>query len=206
MEIKNNQVQLILTQARGKVRIADENGNHIKKPATEGKNLEENYVEWMITNQEIGYLAKSFLKEDDKRMLIEYLLKINSFIGNSKYTSREALKTTTQKMDKFVDFDIYHYTENFYSFEKEIKSKIKIRITFKMGDYTLAPHMFVLLPFENSSLKLKNNHGEIRRGDFLGSRCVGWWSPIKEDIFEIITSLAYASEEHRNDLVKMIKQ
>src|SRR3989344_1918992 len=206
MEIKNNQVQLILTQARGRIRIADKNGNHISKPASEGKNLEENYVEWMITNQEIGELAKSFLIGQDKKSLIETLLKINQFVWNSKYATREALKTTSQKIDKFVDFDIYHYTENFYSFEKEISSKIKIKITFKMGDYTLAPHMFVLLPFGNSSLKLKNLNGEIKREDFLGSVSMGLWSPTKEDIKEIVISLSHASERHRNDLVQMIKQ
>ena len=79
MEIKNNCVQLTLTQARGRVRIADKNGNHISKPATEGKNSAENYIEWMITNTEISELAKSFLNEADKNLLIESLNKIKQF-------------------------------------------------------------------------------------------------------------------------------
>ncbi len=205
INITKTKIFMVLTQARGRIRIADGNGNHIGKPAKEGKNIKTNFIEWMITNNQIEELVKYFLNKDDRNKLIQELEKINIFIKGSKYATREAVKPSTEKLDKFADFDIYKYTETFYSFEKKIISGIKIRITFKMGDYTLAPFMFVLLPFEHSSLELKNNNGFVKEGEFLGSGCKGIWTPKKEDIIQIIKSLSCASDGHRDDLIKILK-
>lgn len=202
--INTNGVQLVLTQARGKVRIADNNGNHIRKP-TEGKKLNTNLIEWMITNEEIKHLSRSFLNKEDIKKLIEKLSGIAQFIKDSKYATRDALKLTTEKLDKFGEFSIYKYTENFYSFEKQINSKIIARITFKMGDYTLAPFMFVLIPFNHPSLIITNAHGEVRDGQILGKKCRGLWKPTKEDITEIVTALSHSSKDHREDLVNILK-
>lgn len=203
--IEKDGVFLVLTQARGKVRIADEGGNHIRKPAAEGKNIRTNYIEWMITNSEIERLVKYFLGDKDKEELVKKLGAIEAFIKDSKYATREAIKIITEKLDKFEDFDIYKYTENFYSFEKEVSSKIKIRITFKMGDYTLAPHMFVLLPFGHSLLKIDNCDGDVKEGSVLGRKCRANWKPRKEDIMEIIMALSHASKGHRDDLINILR-
>jgi len=204
INITSTNVTLLLTQARGKIRVADANGNHIRKP-TEALNNKTYFIEWMITNNEVGILAKEFLDKKDIQKLISELQTIKDFIRNTKYATREAIKTTEEKIDKFLDFEIYKYTENFYSFEKKIISGIKIRITFKMGDYTLAPHLFVLLPFNHQSLQIKNIHGIVNEGSPLDSGCRGVWKPDKIDIIEIIKSLAHASEQHRNDLINLFK-
>jgi len=204
IEIKEDEIIMVLTQAKSKIRLADGNGNHISKP-TEGKNIKTNFIEWMITNIQINELIKHFLNNGEKKKLIKELGRIKVFIRGSKYATREAVKPTTEKLDKFADFEIYKYTETFYSFEKEIVSKIKIRITFKMGDYTLAPFMFVLIPFEHSSLKLKNLKGFVKENEFLGSKCKGIWKPKKEDVIEIIKSLSCASDRHRDDLIEILK-
>lgn len=205
IEIKKDEIILGLTQARGRIRLADGNGNHISKPATEGKNISTNFIEWMITNDQIEDLIKHFLDNKDRKELIKELEEIKVFIRGSKYATREAVKPTTEKLDKFGDFEIYKYTETFYSFEKEIISKIKIRITFKMGDYTLAPFMFVLLPFGHPSLKFKNINGLVKENEFLGGGCKGIWKSKKEDIIQIIKSLSCASDGHRDDLINILK-
>lgn len=46
VNITKEKVQLFLTQAIGKVRISDQNGNHVKKPTSEGKNKKGYDVEW----------------------------------------------------------------------------------------------------------------------------------------------------------------
>lgn len=199
-----NNVALLLTQARGKIRLADANGNHISKP-TEAENNETYFIEWMITNDEVVQLAKKFLNENDVQDLILDLSSINGFIRDTKYATREAVKTTEEKLDKFLDFDVYRYTENFYSFEKKIESGIKIRITFKMGDYTLAPHLFVLLPFAHHSLKIKNAIKVVNKEECLGSGCKGIWEPDKSDIKEIVKSLAHTSKQHMDDLIRILK-
>ena len=178
IDIKSDGVSLRLNKPRGKVRIADENGNHIARP-TQARNISSNLVEWMITNAEIDRLVKSFLGTEDKELLIKELEGINGFIKDSKYATREAIKTTAEDFGIFKDFKIYKYTENFYSFERELVSKIKIRITFKMGDFTLAPHMFVIISFDNSSIVLKNIDGIIQRDQELGINCIAIWKPGK---------------------------
>jgi len=204
INITSKNVVLLLTQARGKIRIADADGNHIRKP-TSAQNDKSFAIEWMITNDEVGELAKHFLDGKDTKELISYLSSIDGFIRDTKYATREATKTTEEKLDKFLDFDIYKYTENFYSFEKKIDSGIKIRITFKMGDYTLAPHLFVLLPFAHEALTIKNINGVVGDGEILDSKCRGEWEPDKKDIIEIVKALAHASAQHRDDLIELLK-
>jgi len=52
INIRNSVIELKLTSPRSKVRICDENGNHINKPASIAVNFENSYIEWMITNDE----------------------------------------------------------------------------------------------------------------------------------------------------------
>lgn len=197
-------IELVLTQARGKVRIADLNGNHIKRPTTEGRNISSNYIEWMITNNEIQEILKKFLTKEEKIKLKQNLKKLLNFIRDTPYATREAVKVTSKRINSFNKFEIYKYTETFYSFEKIISSKIKVRITFKMGDYTLAPHMFILIPFHHKSLKIINAFGEVPKEEILNSKCKGLWKIEKKDIFEIVESLAYSSKNHRDDLIDII--
>lgn len=204
IKINLKDIELVLTQARGKIRIADFNGNHIRKPTTEGKNIKSNYIEWMITNKEVGNILNKFLNKLEKINLKNNLKKLSKFIRNTKYATRKSVKITSKKIDLFEKFEVYQYTDIFYSFEKKISSKIKVRVIFKMGDYTLAPHMFILIPFYHKSLKLKNFLGNVAENEALGSKCKGFWTINKEDIFEIVEALAYSSKDHRDDLIKII--
>jgi hypothetical protein len=204
VDITEEDVKLVLTQPRSSVRIAYENGTHVRKPTTERKKV-ENKIEWMITNNEISLLVKNFLKEEGKKELVEQLKKIKNFIEYSKYVTRETIKTTTEKLDTFEDFDIYKYSENFSSFERNSKSGITIRITFKAGDYTdIAAHMYVLLSFGHPSLLIKNNKEEVQMGRLLGSKCLGIWTPSDNDICEFAKSLSIISKKHRDDLIRKI--
>ncbi|HIH19090.1 TPA: hypothetical protein HA225_03860 [Candidatus Micrarchaeota archaeon] len=203
VKIASEEAVLVLSQARGKVRIADENGNHISKP-TEAKYEPKYTAEWMITNDEVEKLVRVFLEDADRIFVIEEIKKLEKFIRDTEYATREALKTTTQEIKTFEGFRIFKYTENFYSFERELKSKIRIRIVFKMGDYTLAPHMFVLLPFSLNEIEIKNRLGNVNKSEMLGSGCRAIWKPKKEDVKEVVIALAHLSRDHRNDLIRIL--
>jgi len=202
IKIQKDKVELSLTLPSSKIRIADHYGNHIRKPVTEGKNKKGNYVEWMITNVEIEELIKHFLNKKDHEFLKERLKKINKYLKGSKFAVRKATK---EKLDEtFMDFAIYRYKEDFYSFERALGSDIRIRLTFKMGDFTLAVHMFVLLPFYHDAVELFNKEGKVTKNDYLGRGVYAIWNPNKKDVLSIIEGLAHASEGHKNDLLDML--
>lgn len=192
--------------AQGSVRIADEDGNHEGSP-TKAKNEPVFFVEWMITNVEVKDLSDYFLKEIEVLALIKKLKQIKQFAQDSAYAKRQTNKSKTEKLDKFLDFEVSHYVDNFYSFEKILSSKIKVRITFKGGDYGIKtrPHMYVLLPFNHPSLNIKNRDGEVDKGVALGSGCFCEWVPTINDINEIIITLAHASEDHRDLLISVLQ-
>lgn len=56
--INNGVVELRLTSPRSKVRICDNNGNHVSKPSSESINFDNHYIEWMITNNELLEIIK----------------------------------------------------------------------------------------------------------------------------------------------------
>lgn len=202
IQINKINVKLLLSSQRSKVRIADSDGNQANKP-TSVKNLAANSVEWMISNAEIQQLINKYLNEDEKKKLASKLRLVNTFLNKSEYAKREAKKTTP--IGKFEDFNIYKYEESFFSFEKVLDLNIKIRITFKMGDFTLAPHMFILLPFDKKVTGLSNREGVVEDGGILGSGCCATWKPTSDVICEAVEGLAHASEGHKRDLLAMIE-
>lgn len=201
IKINKKYVKLLLSRQRSKVRIADKDGNHANKPTTV-ENILSNYVEWMISNAEIKALINNYLSIEDKKYLASRIKSVNIFLNKSEYATREAKKTTP--LGKFEDFNIYKYEESFFSFEKSLKLNIKIRITFKMGDFTLAPHMFILFPFDKKVINLFNSGGEVSAGDKLGSGSFAIWEPTKGVICEAVEALAHASEGHKKDLLAMV--
>lgn len=132
---------------------------------------------------------------------------INKFMEDSEFSKRETIKIKRKQLDKFEGFEIYSYTENFSSFEKTLPTKVIARITFKLGDYGLDPHphMYVLIPFNLKSLKIKNFEGCVNPGSKLGKKCFGEWIPTDQDVGEIITALGHASENHKSSLIELIK-
>jgi hypothetical protein len=190
----------------GGIRIADEHGNHVSSP-TKQKNDSRFFVEWMITNDEIKFLTDSFLEAEKLAKLIKVMAGLTKFTEESEYSKRKTVKVDKEKIESFDGFEIYQYTENFSSFEKALDSGIKVRITFKLGDYGLEPHphMYVLLPFNHTSIKLKNNNGTVNQNMILGSGCFAEWIPTNEDILEIIITLAHASNSHCNALLNILK-
>ncbi len=202
VNITKNEIKLLLTQAISKVRVADQNGNHVRKPAGEGRNSKGYFIEWMITNAEIKELIRCYLDKKDCQFLKQKLQKINRYLKGSKFAIRSATKEKLPKT--FMNFEVYAYKEKFYSFEKKIDTGIRIRLTFKMGDFALAVHMFVLLAFEQGIIKLFNRAGAIGRDEILGSGAYAVWQPNKQAIFSIIESLAYASDQHKNDLMRLL--
>lgn len=205
IEIADGKVKLLLHKSMGGIRIADEHGNHVSSP-TKQKNDVGSFVEWMITNDEIKFLVDSFFEVENVNNLISDIKEIKKFTEDSEYSKRKTIKLDKEKIENFDGFEIFQYTESFSSFEKTLDSKIKVRITFKLGDYGLEPHphMYVLLPFSHSSIKLKNNYGVVNQNGILGSGCFAEWIPTNEDIKEIITTLAHASVKHRDALVKIL--
>lgn len=206
IKLNKGRILLPLNISQGGIRIADEYGNHVSKP-TKIKNESKYLIEWMITNDENKFLVDSFLDTKITKKLIERMNSIKKFAEESQYSKRKTIKLKRDKVEIFEGFQIFQYTENFSSFEKILTSGIKVRITFKLGDYGLEPHphMYVLIPFNNKSLKLKNLNGEVKRKEILGKKCFAEWIPTIQDIQEIILTLAHASKNHKDDLTNLIK-
>ncbi len=204
IELEGNKIKLPLNKSQGGIRIADEHGNHVTSP-TKTKNEKEYYIEWMITNDEIKLLSDSIL--DDINPLIKSMEKLDKFTEDSEYSQRKTIKLDMKSIEEFEGFKIYQYNESFNSFEKTFDSGIKVRITFKLGDYGLDPHphMYVLVPFNHKFLKIKNNDGDVSLGDLLGGGCYGELKLDKKDLEEIILTLSHASSDHRDALVKILK-
>ena len=202
--LEGNEIKLPLYRSQGGIRIADEQGNHVSSP-TKTKNEKEYYIEWMITNDEIKILSESILVDIDS--LIKSMKELNKFTGDSEYSQRKTIKVDMKKVEEFEGFNIYQYNEFFNSFEKTFDSGIKVRITFKLGDYGLDPHphMYVLVPFNHKFLKIKNNEGEVGLRGLLGSGCYGQLKLGKKDLEEIILTLSNASSDHRDDLIEILK-
>ncbi len=203
-KLNGNIIILPLHYSQGGIRIADKNGNHFSSP-TKTIRDKEYYVEWMITNNEIKLLSKLFQKKNIGN-LIKFLQKIIKFAEDSEY-SRRTTSSSEKEIAEFEGFKIYRYVDVFNSFEKVLSSKLKVRLTFKLGDYgvTSHPHMYVLVPFDFKSLKIKNKEGNIKENELLGSGCFGELNLSEEELKEIILTLAHASNNHRNDLIKVLE-
>jgi len=207
IKLEGNKIKLPLNIPKYAIRVADRHGNHVSSP-TKAINNKEYFIEWMITNDENRALVKNFYESrKDIEKLISKLGQINKFAEESEYSKRKTVKIEKEEVETFEGFKIYQYTENFSSFEKDLASGIKVRITFKLGDFGLEPHphMYVLIPFSNELLKIKNLNGEVKDKEELGSGCFGEWVPSIQDIEEIITTLAHASKIHKNDLVNILQ-
>jgi hypothetical protein len=204
-KLKEGIIILQLHYSQGGTRIADKEGNHLPKP-TQVINDKRHYIEWMITNDEIKLLSKLFKNKNDIIDLIKELQKIDKFTEETKYSKR-ITSVKKKEIDKFEGFKIYHYTDDFNSFEKVLDSTLRVRLTFKLGDYGVIahPHMYVLIPFNFESLKIKNVNGEVNENNFLGKGCFGELILNEEEIKEIILTLAHASGKHRNDLITILE-
>lgn len=203
VNISNGIIELKLTSPRSKVRICDENGNHVAKPSSEKINP-HHFIEWMITNNELIEIIKQKFSEEDINSLINELNQINISLRDSEYYSRAAQK---EELDvKIGDFFIYKYEEVFYSFEKIIDDTLKVRITFKMGDYTLAAHMFVLIKINSPNIQLSNTEGNVNLNESLGSGAKCIWNPNKALIVEIAKALSHSSENHKKDVVELLSE
>jgi len=203
--LNGNLIVLPLSFSQGSIRIADKNGNHFPSP-TQTINDKECYVEWMITNNEIKLLSTLFNKKDGIGELIKIMQKISRFAEDSEY-SRRTTSSGEKEIAKFEGFKIYQYMDVFNSFEKVLDSTLKVRLTFKLGDYgvTSHPHMYVLVPFNFKSLKIKNKDGNVKENGPLGGGCFAELNLTEEELKEIILTLAHASINHRNDLIKVLE-
>ena len=204
INISNSVIELQLTSPRSKVRICDESGNHINKPASIAVNFDNSYIEWMITNNELIQIITQKFTRDDIQDLINQLNEINISLRDSKYYSRAAQK---QNINQSIGgFSVYKYEETFYSFEKNVDTNLKVKITFKMGDYTLAAHMFVLIGLNHPDIKLENNENNISTNNPLGPGAKCRWSPSKETIVEIAKALTHSSRDHKNDIIRLLNE
>jgi hypothetical protein len=78
-----------------------------------------------------------------------------------------------------------------------------IRHTFKEGDFALAVNMYVLLPFKKVKVFDKDNN-EISYGSQFSSNCYAIWKPTDKDAMSVVESLAYATENHKKDLLELL--
>lgn len=203
-QLNGNLILLPLNYSQGGTRIADKTGNHFPSPTKIIKD-KKYYIEWMITNDEIKRLSVLLLEKSIATLIVE-MQNISKFAEDSKYAKR----TTTaneEEVSNFEGFKIYQYMDIFNSFEKKLNSGLKVRLTFKLGDFGVAPHlqMYVLVPFSFSSLEIKNQSGKVEDGTCLGKGCIGELILNEEELKEIILTLAHASSDHRDDLVNKLK-
>lgn len=204
ININNSVIELKLTSPRSKVRICDENGNHINKPASTAVDFSNFYIEWMITNDELIQIIIQKFTTDDTQNLIRQLREINISLRDSEYYSRAAQKQNIHQA--IGGFSVYKYEETFYSFEKNADTNLKIKITFKMGDYTLAAHMFVLIGLNNPDIILENNDSNIATNNPLGRGAKCRWLPTKKAIMEMAKALAHSSRDHKNDIIRLLSE
>ena len=202
-KLNNTKIILPLHFSQGGIRIADKNGNHSSSP-TKAVYKHEQYIEWMITNDEIKILSSLFMSKDKEDLILE-MQKITKFAEESEYSKR-VTSANEKEIATFEEFKIYQYMDVFNSFEKSLNSGIKVRLTFKLGDYGVVshPHMYVLIPFNHISLEVKNKKGVISLGEQLGSGCFGELILDKDDLKGIILTLSHASNNHRNDLIRKL--
>mgnify|MGYP001573534487 FL=1 len=202
ININNNVIELKLTSPRSKVRICDKSGNHINKPTSTVVNFDNSYIEWMITNDELIQIITQKFTRNDIQNLVRRLREINISLRDSDFYSRAAQK---QNINRSIGgFSVYKYEEIFYSFEKNVDTNLKVKITFKMGDYTLAAHMFVLIGFNHPNIILKNTEGNIVSNNPLGSGAKCRWSPSKQAIVEVAKALAHSSGNHKDDIIRLL--
>lgn len=204
-KLNGDKIFLPLNYSQGGIRIADKNGNHAPSP-TKAKRNKENFIEWMITNKEIKILSK-LLDEENIKDLIKKLNQIKSFAEESEFSKRTT-SSTEEKIATFKEFTIYQYMDVFNSFEKILESKLKVRLTFKLGDYgvTSHPHMYVLIPFDYNNLVVKNIEGKVEENQRLGSGCFAELKLNKKEIKEVVLALAHSSINHRNDLINILSR
>lgn len=196
---------LPLNFSQGSIRISDKNGNHFSKP-TQVINDENYYIEWMITNHEIKMLSALFKKKNEISDLIKKMQKISKFAEDSEY-SRRTTSSEEREIDNFQGFKVYQYMEIFNSFEKVLRSNLKVRLTFKLGDFGVVhhPHMYVLIPFKFKLINIKNVNGKVNKNQPLGKGCFSELSLTEAELEEIILTLAHASNNHRNDLITVLE-
>lgn len=200
--ILNNKIKLQITNPSSGVRICDDNGNHVRKPTELEIDFNNYYVEWMITNSDLIEIIKLRLNELEIKKLISRLKLINVFLVDSGYNTRKAHKNKIKT--GFNGFDVFEYKEVFYSFERNLGNNISTRVTFKMGDYTLAAHMFVLIGFNSGIVNFVNYAGEIENNTVIGSKAYCLWNINKEYVLNIINMLATSSTDHRNSLINLL--
>ncbi len=200
--INNGIVELMLTTPRSKVRICDNNGNHISKPSSEIINFNNHYIEWMITNNELLEIINQKFTQDEIVELKNQLHNVNISLKDSDFYSRAAQK---QSIDQTIgNFSVYKYEEIFYSFEKNIDENLQVKITFKMGDYTLAAHMFVLIKLDSPNIILSNRENNIRSNTPLGSGAKCIWNPPNQTVSEVAKTLACSSDDHKKDIINLL--
>lgn len=204
ININDGVIELKLTSPRSKVRICDESGNHIGRPASTVVDFENSYIEWMITNDELVQIITQKFTTDDVQNLIEQLREINISLRDSEYYSRAAQKRDLNQA--IGGFSVYKYEETFYSFEKNTDTNLKVKITFKMGDYTLAAHMFVLIELNHPDIILENNDNNIATNNPLGRGAKCRWSPTQKAIIEMAKALAHSSGDHKSDIIRLLSE
>lgn len=200
--IEIDKVTLPLNIPRGKIRISDKDGNHISKIIDCIYSIDLN-IEWMITNYEIEQLIDVFLNNNEKSDLKNQLVNINNFVKTSNYSKRIALKGN--RLEDFEDFKVFENSETFYSFERTNLNGIGNKVVFKMGDFILAPHYFLLIPFGNNKLELKNNNIQrLEIGSNLGNGAQGLWQIEISDIKYLVSTIATISVDHKNDMINLL--
>lgn len=188
-------IQLPLTNSRSRIRICDANGNHERKP-TVTYNSSEYYVEWMITNKEIKKLINKYLNENDKNRLVTEINDINRYVKNSEYSQRKSRKLKIIKKDK--GFKVIKNREEFFSLEKRNIRNITFRISFKIGDFSLNPHLYILLPFTNKYISIMDKQNTLIEQDrTLGSKAIARWEIDKNDIRDVVLSITKLSQDHK---------
>ncbi|MFZ2149583.1 MAG: hypothetical protein WAV15_00265 [Minisyncoccia bacterium] len=202
VSISNGEVDLKLTSARSSVRICDNHGNHISKPSSQNIDFSTHYIEWMITNAELSQLITQKLTPEEIVELKKELSEIKTSLKDSEFYSRKAQKEELEQ--RVDDFAVFKYEEIFYSFEKNIDPNLQVKITFKIGDFTLAAHMFVLIGVNNPNIALRNVANNIQTNTPLGSGAKCHWAPSSHTIIEIAKALACSSVDHRDDLILLL--
>ena len=154
----------------------------------------------MVTNKQLKRLSNKLLSKQRKTALINRIKKIRKFVEDTNFKVREPKRPRSAK-DQFRYYNVFRLNERFYSFEKE-KDDLHVRLTYKMGDYNIAPNVYVLLRFDNPNLTVELP--EAGPKDEIGSNASAVWMPSAKNVELIAYTLAISDRKHKDSVLNEV--
>jgi len=193
---------LPITRHKGKVRVK----RNFKPLATRQEKLKpDDLIEWQISYQKDGKLIElgkileysyklNLITETDIWKLIDYCQKIETFF-------EEVFDVITEREDKLFlnEFEIFY--EKTPMIRKKLKSGCFIIIKYSHRQIAVGfqSMVYIYIPLKN----VENYQTLLNRTAKTNEKVK--WIPTYDDIEWLVKSFSIASKEHRDDIVKILR-